>query len=103
MDSTTSRAHRRVGAAAALAFLALLLLGATRGPAQAGSTVPVATPAAPPTIEPHQSAPVDPDPGFHHDHDRDGRDFDPGFGGGGAPDGGTAPAPAPDSSGGTTT
>jgi hypothetical protein len=29
------RAHRRVGAAAIAAFLALLLIGATHGPAQA--------------------------------------------------------------------
>lgn len=89
MDSTTTtagvgapgrrRAHLRVGAAAMLAFLALLLLGVTRSPA----------------IAPSQSAPVDPYPGFRHHHGFGGRDGVPGFGGGG-----TAPGP---STGGTET
>jgi hypothetical protein len=73
------RAHLRVGAAATLAFLALLLLGVTRGPA----------------IAPSQSAPVDPYPGFRHHHGFGGRNAVPGVGGGG-----TAPGP---STGGTET
>ena len=106
MDSSTSpavdrrSAHRRVGAAAILAFLALLLFGATRGPAQADPAVPVATPAA---TDPAQPLPDDPGPGFRDDHggpgprgdgDRDGGGF-----GGGDPGGGAAPAPAPSTGG----
>jgi hypothetical protein len=135
MDSTSTpaaagpadrrSAHRRVGAAAIVAFVALLLIGATRGPAQADSTVPAATP----TGAPSQSAPdqrSDPAPGFRRDHHgpggRDGgggpgfgggdgdrgRGFDGGGGdGGGSAPGGAAPAPAPaspaPSSGGSST
>ena len=107
MDSTPSpaadrrSAHRRVGAAATLVFVALLLLAGTRGPAQADTTVPAATP----TVEPSQPAlPADPDPGFHRDHDGggfdgggDGDHDGGGFGGGGGFDGGgggAAPAPS---------
>ena len=77
-------AHRRVGAAAIAAFLVLLLLALIHGPAEAEPTVPVATPAATPSIQPSRpgpsrSLPADPDPGFRHDRDRGG------FGGGGAP------------------
>jgi hypothetical protein len=61
-------AHRRVGAAAIAAFLVLLLLALIHRPAQAEPTVPVATPAATPSIQPtqpgpSQSLPADPDPG----------------------------------------
>jgi hypothetical protein len=91
MDSTTSAAHRRVGAAAVLAFLALLLLGLTRNdPAAANPVVPAATPAA---TQPQEAPP------FARPRDRDGFGHrggdDGGFGGGQ-----TAPAP---STGGTTT
>jgi len=86
MDRSTTavdrrRAHSRVGAATILAFLALLLIGASRGPAAADPTVPSATP----TISPSDPLPRDHD-GFGPRH-RDG-------------DGGTAPAP---SSGGSQT
>ena len=57
MDSTTSAAHRRVGAAAVLAFLALLLLGLAHNAAQADPVVPAATPAATPSVEPAQPLP----------------------------------------------
>jgi hypothetical protein len=90
-------AHRRVGTAAVLAFLALLLLGATHRPAQADPSAPVATP------DPGVQAPY---PGFR-DHDGHGRPGPrDGFGGpdrdgdggggfdGGAPPGGAAPAPS---------
>ena len=102
MDQTDRRsAHRRVGAATIAAFLVLLLLGATRGPAQADTTVPAT---AAPTVEPSQTLPADPDPntdpdrGFGHprgDGGRfgggapDGGSSDGGFGGG-APDGGSS-------------
>jgi hypothetical protein len=101
MDSTSTpdrrSAHRRVGAATVLAFLALLLLGAVRGPAEADSSVPVAVPAATPTVEPRQPLPAqptdpDPGPGFGREHDGPGPrgGDDGGFGGGG----GAAPAPS---------
>ncbi len=126
MDQTDRRsAHRRVGAATIAAFLVLLLFGATRGPAQADTTVPAAPAAtAAPTVEPSRSLPADPDPytepdpgfGREHDHDHDG----PGFGRGGgdddddgdgggfgavAPDGGGSGStvPAPSTSGGSQT
>jgi hypothetical protein len=96
MDSSTTavdrrRAHRRVGAATVLAFLALLLIGASRGPAAADPTVPSATP----TISPSDPVPRDHD-GLgprHRDGDGDGV---PGFGGGGHDgDGGGGARPAP--------
>jgi len=103
MHSDTRSAHRRIGAVAIAAFLALLLLGLNRGPASASQ----AAPAASPTAEPSQQV-----PDFDRDHDGRGPrggfrgDDDgggPGFGGGGA-----APAPAPStpsrpSTGGTST
>jgi hypothetical protein len=117
MDGTTKpsaadrrSAHRRVGAATVVAFLALLLLGATRGPAQAESTVPApaatstaepAQPAQPAPAEPQPAMPGDPGPGFDHDGDGPrgfgggppgGGDADPG--GDAAPGGGAAPAPS---------
>src|SRR4051794_22868862 len=108
MDSTITsatdrrRAQRRVGAATILAFLALLLLGATRGSAKADPVSPV--PTAAPTVQPRETTPLGPD---DHDHDGPwrgrgrGGDGGPGFGGGGGGGGGgTAPAP---SSGGTGT
>ena len=109
MDHTDRRsAHRRVGAATIAAFLVLLLLGATRGPAQADTTVPAPAATAAPTVEPSQTLPADPapdpnaDPGFGRDgdHDHDG----PGFGhpgGGGGDDGGSGGfgGGAPDSGG----
>jgi uncharacterized membrane protein YgcG len=104
MDSTTSAAHRRVGAAAVLAFLALLLLGVARNSAQADPVLPAATPAAAPTVQPQQQVPPFARPrdhdgdGFGHRGDGDGGG---GFGGGGMPGGGgssggggTAPAPS---------
>ena len=86
-------AHRRVGAAAILAFLVLLLLGALRGPAEAGSRTPANLPTGTSTVQPAQPAPVEPQPGdrergFRADGDR------PGPRGGGAPGGGAAPAPS---------
>jgi len=101
------RAHVRVGAVATAAFLALLLLGATHGPAPADPlTEPAATPTVQPT-QPGQSAPADPDPDFGHDHDGfgprgdgpgfgggDGDGGTPGGGGGGGAPGGSAPAPS---------
>jgi hypothetical protein len=116
MDQTDRRsAHRRVGAATIAAFLVLLLLGATRGPAQADTTVPAPAATAAPTVEPSQTLPADPntDPGFGRDgdHDHDGPGFGhPGGGGGnggfggGAPDSGGGSAPsAPSTSGGSQT
>ena len=80
MNSTTRSAHRRVGAVAIAAFLALLLLGLNRGPASANQETPAATP----TVEPSQ-----PVPDFDRDHDGRGPrggfrggDGGPGFGGG---------------------
>jgi hypothetical protein len=103
MDSTTSAAHRRVGAAAVLAFLALLLLGLTRNSAAADPVVPAATP----TVQPEQPLPREQAPPFRRPGDRDGfgggegRGFGGGGDDGGTPGGGqTAPAP---STGGTTT
>ena len=64
------RAHRRVGAATVLAIAALMLLGSTRGPAQAATTLPTTTP--------QSTTAADPDPGFGPD--RDGRGRGPGFG-----------------------
>jgi hypothetical protein len=92
MDSTTSAAerrsaHRRVGAVAIAAFLALLALGATRGPAAADQGAP----AVAPTSEPSQSAPFEPPQG----QPEQGPGRRDGFRGG-PPGGGTAPAPAPD-------
>ena len=112
MDQTDRRsAHRRVGAATIAAFLVLLLLGATRGPAQADTTVPAAAPRRPrrrssrprrcrPTPIPIPT-PIPASAATATDHDG------PGFGGGaadggggggfggGAPDsGGEAPAAA---------
>jgi hypothetical protein len=84
-------AHRRVSTAAVLAFLALLLLGATHRSAQADPAAPVATPA--PSYESPGGAP-DPDGGFrdHHGY-RDG-DGDGGFDGGPPAGGSGAPAPS---------
>jgi hypothetical protein len=73
-------AHRRVGTAAVLAFLALLLLGATHRPARADPAMPAATP------DPGVQAPY---PGFRH-HDGPGPGDGGGFDGGG---GGSVPAP----------
>src|SRR3954454_5697363 len=101
MDSDTRSAHRRVGAVAIAAFLALLLLGLNRGPASAHP----AAPAAPPTAEPSENAP-------DLDRDHDGRGPRGGFrgddGGGGPGFGGGGGAPAPStrsrpSTGGTST
>ncbi len=106
MDSVTPAdrraAQRRVGAAASLLFVLLVLLGvAAHGPAEASPAAPAATPA--PTAVPGEVAPQQPDPGFPH-HDRDGDGGPPGFHGGGPGGGrGTAPAPAPDSGTGTNT
>ena len=92
MDQTDRRsAHRRVGAATIAAFLVLLLLGATRGPAEADTTTPApaATPA--PTVEPTQPVPVDPGydprPRFGP-HDGDDDENGDGEFGGDAPDDG---------------
>jgi hypothetical protein len=87
MDSSTRSAHRRVGAAAVAAFLALLLLGLNRGPASANQAAPAAT------ATPERSQQQIPD--FDHEGRGPRRGFrggggGPGFGGGGAP----APAPS---------
>jgi hypothetical protein len=99
MDSTAvdrRSAHRRVGAATILAFLALLLIVALRGPAEASSTVPAVVPAAPPSaqpVQPRAPMPGEPDRDFRRDHDRRGPRGGGGFDGGGG-GGGTAPAPS---------
>jgi len=116
MDSSTQAAasaadrriaRRRVGAVAIAAFVALLLLGATRGPAEADPAVPATAPATTQPAQPQQStpaqpqqtAPLDPDP----DHDGFGpRDDRGGDRGGGSPGGGGT-APAPSTGGGVTT
>ncbi|RKQ86087.1 hypothetical protein C8N24_4096 [Solirubrobacter pauli] len=118
MDSTPPApaerrgAHRRVGAAATAAFLALLLLAAVRGPAEAAPTsVPATTPSLPGGATPQD------DDGFRGHRDGfggprgGGRDDGGGFGGPGG--GRTAPAPTapsepstpttPDTSAGTQT
>jgi hypothetical protein len=101
MDSVTPAdrraAQRRVGAAASVLFVLLLLLGVGHRPAEASPAAPAATPA--PTAVPEL-----PQPGFPH-HDRDGDGGPPGFRGGGPDDGGEgggAPAPAPDTGTNTT-
>jgi hypothetical protein len=90
-------AHARVGVGAAVAFVALLLvLFATRGPAEADPGLPATAPA--PTVQPQQSLPDD--PGFRPRREGGfGRRGGPGFRGGG----GVAPAPAPETGGGSTT
>ena len=107
MDRT---AHRRVGAAAIAAFVLLLLIGASRGPAQARPATPAATPDSGSQVAPAEPSQPDPygEPGFRHDHDGDGFRGDGdgdrgGFDGGGAPP--TAPpvTPAPNSGSGTNT
>ena len=82
--------HRRVGAAAIAAFLALLLIGATHKPAQADPATPATTQPAAPNVEPFQ-----PQHGFDHERDHAHDGFGPGGGG-------TAPAPAPGTGGSTT-
>jgi hypothetical protein len=90
-----------VGAAAIAAFLVLLLLALMHRPAQAEPTVPVATPAATPSIQPtqpgpSQSLPADPDPsgGGGFAPDPSGRGFDPDRVPRGGGFGGAAPAPS---------
>jgi hypothetical protein len=105
MDRT---AHRRVGAAAIVAFVALLLIGASHGPAQASPATSAATPdsgsqSAP--SEPYrQTDPSDPVPGFGHDRDGDGFDHHgpDGDGGGEAPPSSPPVTPAPNSGTNTT-
>jgi hypothetical protein len=96
MDSSTRSAHRRVGAAAVAAFLALLLLGLNRGPASANQAAPAATPT------PERSQPA---PDFNRERPRRGfRGGDPGFGpGGGADPGPGIPATPNDPSSGLNT
>jgi hypothetical protein len=81
--SATDRriARRRVGATALAAFLILLVLATTRGPAQA-DPVPASAPATTTTqpAQPQRSAPLDPDPGRHG---RFGPSDGGGFAGGG--------------------
>jgi hypothetical protein len=97
-------AHRRVGTAAVLAFLALMLLGATHRSAQADPAAPAAAPA--PIYESPGGAP-DPDGGFGEHRGPGPRDGDGyggfgrhdgdgggGFDGGPPSDGGAAPAPS---------
>jgi hypothetical protein len=73
MDRT---ANRRVGAAATVAFAALLLIGVSHGPAQASPATPAATPDSGSQVEPArpypQGDPSAPPPGFRHDPGRDG-------------------------------
>jgi hypothetical protein len=107
-------AHRRVGAAAILAFLALLLAGAVRDAAGADPAIPASAPATTPATQPAQPqlqqqtpAPAQQtNPSFPREHNGGGR----GFGGGGgssAPDdngGGSTPTPAaPSTTGGVIT
>jgi hypothetical protein len=101
MDRT---AHRRVGAAAIAAFVLLLLIGASRGPAQASPATPAATPDPGSQVAPLQSDPYG-EPGFGHDRDGDGGGFDGDRGGFGGDEGGEAPPlmPAPNSGSGTNT
>ena len=87
MDSVTPAdrraAQRRVGAAAGLLFVLLLLLGfAAHGPAEASPAAPAAPPA--PTAVPGEVAPTSATAGFPH-HGRDGDGGPPDFGGGAAP------------------
>ena len=98
-------AHRRVGAAALAAFIALLVLAAARGPAEA---VPNSAPATIPGL-PQQG---DDNGGGRFRERRGGGGPDRGFGGpgsppnggGGVPDGsGGQTAPAPSTDRGTTT
>jgi hypothetical protein len=105
-------ARRRVGAAAIVAFLALLLAGAVRDAVGADPVVPASAPATQPAqqaapAQPQQQAPQQQEqpqtapatPSFPRERERGGGfGGGPGFGGGGsAPDSG-----APDSGGGTT-
>ena len=84
-------AHVRVGAATVLAIAALLLLGSTRDPAQADTTVPATTPTiVPAQPAPQTTTPNDPDPGLRPDRGGPRDDDGPGFGFG-AP---TTPAPS---------
>ena len=115
MDSSTQAAasaadrriaRRRVGAVAIAAFVALLLLGATRGPAEANPAVPAA-PATTQPAQPQQSTPAQPQPTAPLDPDPDPDGFGPrddrgGDRGGGSPGGGGT-APAPSTGGGVTT
>ena len=84
MDSVTPAdrrtAQRRVGAAASLVFVLLVLLGVAHGPAEASQAAPAATPA--PTAVPGQVAPEVPEPSFPQ-HDRDGDGGPGGFRGDG--------------------
>jgi hypothetical protein len=105
MDSSNASAadrrsaHRRVGATATAAFLALLLLAVMRGPAAANPTVP----APAPTGQSSEPAPAQPRETAPFDRGRDG-DHD-GFRGRGGPDfgGGGGDAPAAPGTGGNTT
>jgi hypothetical protein len=93
MDSTTTSktAHRRVGVVAVASFLALLLLGALRGPAQADPGVPAVAPTPAPTTH----TPGIPDPSFERPRRGGGPGFEPGGGAvpddGGIPGGGAIP------------
>jgi hypothetical protein len=100
MDSTTTsaaesrRAHRRVGAAAVLAFVALLALGLARNAAQADPATPAIAPAETAAPAPEQAVPGGSAPFIPHRYrygggPRDGGGEGPGFGGG------TTPAPDP--------
>jgi hypothetical protein len=116
MESTTSaadrrKAHLRVGATAAAAFVALLLLGAINGSANASPAVPAATPSgqstqpapsqtdpSPSQTDPTQPSPGQTEPSFPR-RDRGGfghrgGGFGGGQSGGGFPGGGAAPAPS---------
>jgi hypothetical protein len=107
-------ARRRVGAAAIVAFLALLLAGAVRDAVGADPVVPASAPTTQPAqqtapAQPQQQAPQEQQPeeqpqtapatpSFPRERERGGGfGGGPGFGGRDAPDSG-----APDSGGGTT-
>ena len=87
------RAHRRVGAAAVLAFAALLALGFARTAAQAAPTLETA-PATTATPTPEQVVPRQVMP-FIPGRDRDGRGY-PGGRGSDPGGGGFVPAPSTD-------
>lgn len=107
-DAARATAYRRVGAAAAAAFVALLLLGLAR---HVDAAPP--TPAGPqPSVQyapPGSAAPAEPrdddDRGGHRpDGDGGGRGFgDRGRSGGGAPPSAAPATPAPNPSGAPTT
>jgi hypothetical protein len=82
-----------VGAAAVAAFLVLLFLGPSRGPAQPQSARPLPAATASPTVQPTEPPQTLPgEPRVPHDHDGPGPRGDEGFGPGRGGSGGAAPS-----------